>query len=146
MRISEILAGKSSVLFTIRPDDTVYTAVEKMAQRNIGALLVMDEGGLRGIITERDYRDKIVLKGRHSRETRVDEVMTADVYTVRGEESVEACMSIMTDKEIRHLPVVNDGGKVIGIISIRDLVEKVIDNQQFQIMTLRKYIAGQYPG
>ncbi|TVR62315.1 MAG: CBS domain-containing protein [Gemmatimonadales bacterium] len=146
MRISEILTGKSSILFTIRPDDSVYAAVEKMADRNIGALLVMDEGGLRGIITERDYRDKIVLKGRHSRETRVDEVMTADVYTVRGEESVEACMSIMTDKEIRHLPVVNDEGKVVGIISIRDLVEKVIDNQQFQIMTLRKYIAGQYPG
>ena len=146
MRISEILARKSSVLYTIRPDDTVYRAVEQMAERNVGALLVMDEGGLRGIITERDYRDKIVLKGRQSRQTRVDEVMTADVYTVRGEESVEACMSIMTDKEIRHLPVVNDEGKVVGIISIRDLVEKVIDNQQFQIMTLRKYIAGQYPG
>lgn len=146
MRISEILARKSPILFTIRPDDTVYQAVEQMADRNVGALLVMDEGGLRGIITERDYRDKIVLNGRQSRETRVDEVMTQDVYTVRGEESVEACMSIMTDKEIRHLPVVNDEGKVVGIISIRDLVEKVIDSQQFQIMTLRKYIAGQYPG
>jgi CBS domain-containing protein len=150
MKVLEILEKRSirkpADLVTIRPEDTVYDAIAEMSKRNIGALLVMDEGGLRGIITERDYRDKIVLMNRRSQETRVHEIMTADVYTVRGEEEVEACMQIMMDKSIRHLPVVADAGEVVGIISIRDLVEKVIDNQQFQIMTLRKYIAGQYPG
>jgi CBS domain-containing protein len=150
MKVSEILekrsARKPADLVTIRPEDTVYDAIAEMSRRNIGALIVADEGGLRGIITERDYRDKIVLMNRLSRDTRVDEIMTRDVYTVRGEEGVEACMQIMMDKSIRHLPVVTDGGTVVGIISIRDLVEKVIENQQFQITTLRKYIAGQYPG
>lgn len=150
MRVSDILSRRSvrkpSDLITIRPDDSVYDAIAEMSRRNIGALLVMDEAGLRGIITERDYRDKIVLMNRRSKETLVSEIMTADVYTVRGEEEVESCMSIMMDKSIRHLPVVDNAGQVIGIISIRDLVEKVIDNQQYQITTLQKYISGQYPG
>jgi CBS domain-containing protein len=150
MRVSDILARhsarKPSDLITIRPDDSVYNAIAEMSRRNIGALLVMDEGGLRGIITERDYRDKIVLMNRRSKETLVSEIMTADVYAVRAEEAVESCMRIMMEKSIRHLPVMDDDGQVIGIISIRDLVEKVIDNQQYQITTLQKYIAGQYPG
>jgi CBS domain-containing protein len=150
MRVSDILSRhsdrKPSDLISIRPGNTVYEAIAEMSRRNIGALLVMDEGGLRGIITERDYRDKIVLMNRRSKDTLVSEIMTADVYTVRGEERVESCMSIMMDKSIRHLPVVDQAGQVIGIISIRDLVEKVIDSQQYQITTLQKYIAGQYPG
>lgn len=150
MNISEILERRStrkpSDLVTIRPEDTVYDAIAEMSRRNIGALLVMEAETLRGIITERDYRDKIVLMNRRSQETRVHEIMTSDVYTVQAEEEVEACMQIMMDKSIRHLPVVDVAGLVVGIISIRDLVEKVIDNQQFQIMTLRKYISGQYPG
>lgn len=145
MQIRDILRHKGTQVFSIGPDETVYKAIEKMADKNIGALLVMQGNDLKGIITERDYRNKVILKGRTSKTTPVKEIMTREVYCVEPNESVETCMALMTDRKFRHLPVV-DANNVKGVISIGDLVKAVISKQKVEIHNLRDYIAGSYPG
>jgi len=145
MLIRNILNEKGTEVFDIGPEDTVYEAIEKMADKDIGALLVMEGDKLRGIITERDYRNKVILKGRRSKTTAVSEIMTSNLYTVEPTDTVDTCMALMTDRKFRHLPVMEDG-KVAGVISIGDLVKAVITKQKVEIHNLRDYIAGSYPG
>jgi len=145
MLIRNILNEKGTEVFDIGPEDTVYEAIEKMADKDIGALLVMEGDKLRGIITERDYRNKVILKGRRSKTTAVREIMTSNLYTVEPTDTVDTCMALMTDRKFRHLPVMEDG-KVTGVISIGDLVKAVITKQKVEIHNLRDYIAGSYPG
>ena len=147
MLVRDILNSKGNQVYSIAPDQTVYEAIAKMDELDIGALVVLTDQKLKGIISERDYRSKVILKGRSSKNTNVSEIMTADVYCVNPTESVKACMSIMTEKKIRHLPVMNDD-KVVGVISIGDLVKNIISQQKFEIKSLRHYIQGQgtYPG
>jgi CBS domain-containing protein len=139
--VKHLLEGKGRQLFSVAPSDSVLRAIEVMAERHVGALLVIDRGELAGIISERDYARKVILKGRSSADTKVAEIMTCDVVTVAPRDSVHRCMSLMTDKRIRHLPVL-DAGKVVGVLSIGDLVKAVIDEQQHQIEDLERYIAG----
>jgi len=145
MQITEILANKNNEIYSVAPDSTVYDAIKIMSDKNVGALLVMKNKSLMGIISERDYRNKVILKGRRSQETQVSEIMTADVYCVGPTETVDACLRIMTDRKIRHLPIVSDGN-VQGVVSIGDLVKAVISKQKVEIITLQKYISGEYPG
>lgn len=146
MLIRNILNEKGTKVFDIEPEDTVYDAIEKMADKDIGALLVMEGEKLKGIITERDYRNKVILKGRRSKTTAVREIMTSDLYTVQPTDTVDTCMALMTDRKFRHLPVV-ENGKVVGVISIGDLVKAVITKQKVEIHNLRDYISGgSYPG
>jgi CBS domain-containing protein len=139
--VKHLLEAKGRQLFSVAPADSVLRAIEVMAERHVGALLVLDRGELAGIISERDYARKVILKGRSSADTKVAEIMTADVVTVVPRDSVHRCMSLMTEKRIRHLPVL-DGGRVVGILSIGDLVKAVIDEQQHKIEDLERYIAG----
>lgn len=141
--ISAILGQKASEIFSIAPEATVYDAVAMMADRNVGALLVVTNGELRGIISERDYTRKVMLRGRRSRETRVEEIMSSTLTTVPPSEPVERCLRMMTEKRIRHLPVV-EGNKLAGVISIGDLVKHVIASQSATIAHLENYISGGY--
>jgi len=143
--IGAILNQKDGKVFSIAPDATVFKAIEMMAEKNVGALVVMNGEKLVGIISERDYTRKVFLRGKSSKETRVDEIMSGDVTTTKPQESVDECLRLMTEKHIRHLPVV-DGGKVIGIISIGDLVKHVISCQSATIAHLESYISGGYSG
>ena len=143
--IGEILHNKGTGVWSIVPDATVYEAIKMMADKNVGALLVTEKGRLIGIISERDYTRKVFLRGKRSRETTVAEIMSTDVFTTRPQEGVEECLRLMTEKHIRHLPVV-DGEKVIGVISIGDLVKHVISCQSATIAHLENYIAGGYSG
>lgn len=145
MLIRKILNEKGTQVYDIGPDNTVFEAIEKMADKDIGALLVMEGEKLRGIITERDYRNKVILKGRRSKTTAVKEIMSSNLYTVEPTDTVDTCMALMTDRKFRHLPVIDDG-KVAGVISIGDLVKAVITKQKVEIHNLRDYIAGSYPG
>lgn len=145
MLIRNILNEKGTEVFDIGPENTVYEAIERMADKDIGALLVMEGDKLKGIITERDYRNKVILKGRRSKTTAVREIMTSDLYTVQPTDTVDTCMALMTDRKFRHLPVV-EKGNVVGVISIGDLVKAVITKQKVEIHNLRDYIAGSYPG
>lgn len=146
MLVRDILKNKGTKVYSVAPNETVYQAISKMDKLNIGALLVLKNQQLMGIISERDYRSKVILKGRSSKTTEVQEIMTPDVYYVSPSESVETCMSIMTDKKIRHLPVMKDDD-VIGVISIGDLVKTIISKQKFEIKNMRQYIQGEtYPG
>ena len=145
MLIRNILNDKGSEVFDIGPDNTVFEAIEKMASKDIGALLVMDRDELLGIITERDYRNKVILKGRTSKSTPVRDIMSTGLYCVEPSETVETCMALMTNRKFRHLPVV-ENDKVVGVISIGDLVKAVITKQKVEIHNLRDYITGTYPG
>ncbi|MGK7371469.1 MAG: CBS domain-containing protein [Candidatus Halalkalibacterium sp. M3_1C_030] len=145
MLIRKILNEKGTEVYDIGPENTVYEAIEKMADKDIGALLVMEGEQLKGIITERDYRNKVILKGRRSKTTAVKEIMSSNLYTVEPDDTVDTCMALMTDRKFRHLPVMEDG-KVAGVISIGDLVKAVITKQKVEIHNLRDYIAGSYPG
>ena len=144
MKIRQILQGKKiNALFSVTSATTVYDALVEMANKNIGAVLVMDDGKLSGIFSERDYARKIVLKGLHSDETVVKDVMTSNVITVDMEDGLEVAMQIMSDKHIRHLPVMEN--KVLsGIISINDVVTSIIKEQKSQIESLQGYISGNY--
>jgi len=126
---------------TVAPSTSVYEAVKLMAEKNIGALLVLEGERIAGIVTERDYARKIVLLGRSSRETPVGDIMSSPVMYVRPDQTNEECMALMTDNRVRHLPVV-DQGKLLGLISIGDLVKDIISEQKFIIEQLEHYIAG----
>ena len=143
--IGAILNQKDGKVFSIEPDATVFKAIEMMAEANVGALLVMKGEKLVGIISERDYTRKVFIRGKSSKETRVDEIMSKDVTTTKPQDGVDDCLRLMTEKHIRHLPVV-DGGKVIGVISIGDLVKHVISCQSATIAHLESYISGGYSG
>lgn len=147
MLVRDILKSKGTKVYSIDPDQTVYEAITKMDKFNIGALLVLKEQQLKGILSERDYRSKVILKGRSSKTTNVSEIMTGDVYCVEPTDSVETCMSIMTERKFRHLPVL-EGDDIVGVVSIGDLVKAIISKQKFEIKNLRHYIQGQgtYPG
>jgi len=137
--VKEILEAKSHKLLSISPQASVLDALKLMAERDIGALVVLDASGLAGIFSERDYARKVILHGKSSKATPVSEIMTQKVVCVRPEQSVEECMALMTDKRIRHLPVL-DGRTVIGVISIGDVVKEVISEQRFVIEQLEHYI------
>jgi CBS domain-containing protein len=139
--ISSLLHHKGQALWSISPDATVFEAIKLMADKNIGALLVLLDGKLVGLFTERDYARKIALQGKSSKETRVRDVFTGVVITVRPDDSVEDCMKLMTEHRVRHLPVV-DKESVLGIVSIGDLVNWTISAQDAQIAQMEQYIAG----
>ena len=143
--IRAILNQKSSDVFSISPDATVFEAVEVMDAKNVGALLVMEQERVVGIISERDYTRKVVLRGKRSREIKVAEIMSTNVTVTHPREPVEKCLRLMTDKHIRHLPVL-EGDKVVGVISIGDLVKHVISCQSAAIAHLEHYIHGGYTG
>ena len=143
--INAILAQKRDEIFSISPDATVYEAIEMMSNKNVGALLVMEGERLVGMISERDYTRKVFLRGKRSRETSVTEIMSTQLTTTRPQEGVEKCLRLMTDKHIRHLPVLDDD-KVVGVISIGDLVKWVISCQSATIAHLENYIHGGYSG
>ncbi len=139
--VRQLLEGKRPGVFTVNAGDPVRTAIQLMADHFVGALPVLEDGRLAGIISERDYARKVVLMGRKSTETIVGTIMTAPVIVVGPQHSVNECMQLMTDKRIRHLPVVEDG-ELVGVISIGDCVKAVIDEQKHEIEDLRRYIAG----
>lgn len=139
--VQNILAGKDTAIFSITPATTVYQALELMVEKNVSALLVIENDALAGIVTERDYARKVVLKGKSSKETAVADIMTANLITVTTASSIEECMALMTDKHIRHLPVVNEG-KLVGIISIGDVVSNIIQHQKNIIGQMEQYISG----
>lgn len=139
--VNHLLDGKGRDIVSIAPGASVFDAIKLMADKAVGSLLVMDGQAMLGIVTERDYARKVILKGRSSENTSVAEIMTSDVLATSGSETVNACMQMMTDKRIRHLPVVEDD-EVIGIISIGDLVNAIITDQQEEIEQLENYISG----
>lgn len=139
--ISSLLHQKNSALWSIAPEATVFDAIKLMAEKNIGALLVLSGERLVGVFTERDYTRKIALHGKSSRDTRVGEVMTGNVVTISPDDFVEDSMRLMTEHRVRHLPVI-EGVRVIGIISIGDLVNWTISTQSAEIEQLEQYIAG----
>jgi len=141
--IREILSHKGGALWIIPPESTVFEAIQLMAEKNIGALLVVKDNKLAGIISERDYTRKVFLKGKRSRETKVEEIMSKDVTVTSSNEPVENCMRLMTEKRIRHLPVVDDG-KLRGVLSIGDVVKHIISTQSATIEHLESYIHGGY--
>jgi CBS domain-containing protein len=143
--IGAILNHKSGEVFSISPDAMVLEAIEMMDNKNVGALLVMEQDRLAGIISERDYTRKVILRGKRSRETKVAEIMSTNLTVTHPREPVEKCLRLMTDKHIRHLPVL-DGDKVVGVISIGDLVKWVISCQSAAIAHLESYIHGGYTG
>ena len=145
MKVKHILRQKGTDIYSTSPDETVFNAIKKMSELKIGALLVMDGDKLAGILSERDYRDKVILKGRQSKTTPVKDIMSKQVFCVNTDDEVNLCMKLMTVKKIRHLPVLNDG-KLMGVISIGDVVKSVIDKQKVEIDELRDYISSGYPG
>ncbi len=143
--IGAILSQKSGDIFSTSPDATVYEAVAMMDEKNVGALLVMDGAKLVGMISERDYTRKVMLRGKKSRDAKVSEIMSTNLTVTHPHEGVEECLRVMTDKRFRHLPVL-DGDKVVGVISIGDLVKHVISCQSAAIAHLESYIHGGYSG
>lgn len=140
--VRQILQNKGQQVWSISPAASVYEALQLMAAKDIGALAVVEEDRLVGIFSERDYARKVILHGKTSRETRVDEIMTGKVVIVGPERTTDECMALMTEKHIRHLPVV-EGERLIGLISIGDVVKAVISNQEFVINQLENYISGE---
>lgn len=143
--ISAILNQKSSEVYSISPDASVFEAVEMMANKNIGALLIIEGDKLVGLVSERDYTRKVMLRGKKSRDTKVTEIMSEHLSVIPPNEPIDRCLRLMTEKRFRHLPVV-DGEKVVGVISIGDLVKYVIDCQSAAIAHLEHYITGGYTG
>lgn len=139
--VKHILHTKPSVVHSVRPDTSVLEALKIMMEKNISALLVTDDDQLRGIFTERDYARKIILQGKSSKDTAIRDVMTRNPHTITPDEAIDHCMQLMTNNHFRHLPVL-DGDKVVGIISIGDLVKSIIEDQQQTISQLQSYITG----
>ncbi len=143
--VESILRAKGDEVWTITPESTVYEALKMMAQRNVGALVVLDGKTVVGILSERDYARKVILHGKSSQEMHVREIMTPKVYYVRPEQSVQECMVQMTDRRVRHLPVLEDD-RLIGVISIGDVVKSILSDQEFTIKQLENYITGGISG
>ena len=139
--VKHILDSKGTDIWCVSPEDSVLEAIKIMADKRIGALLVIDQEKLTGIVSERDYARKVILKGRSSESTKVREIMTSDLICTNPEDSVEDCMSLMTKNHIRHLPIIKDT-KVVGILSIGDLVKSIIEEQDYTIKQLEMYITG----
>lgn len=139
--VQHLLDRKGTELISIVQDASVFDAIKLMADRGIGSLLVMDGSDLMGIVTERDYARKVIVKGRSSESTEVGEIMSTDLVTATSRQSVNECMTLMTDRRIRHLPIVDDD-VVVGVISIGDLVQAIISDQQEEIEQLEQYISG----
>lgn len=140
-KVKDILALKGESIWSIAPENSVYEAMKLMAEKGIGALMVMEGGKIVGIITERDYARKVILQGRASPTTQVREIMTGHVLYAQPEQNIEECMAVMTDKRVRHLPVFEEG-RLLGVISIGDLVKSIITEQKFMIEQLEKYISS----
>ena len=143
--ISAIVREKGGSVHTIAPDATVYDAIDVMADRNIGALLVMNGHRLLGVISERDYTRKVALKGKQSKQTPVSEIMLAPAISVSEDASIEECMELMTNHRIRHLPVL-DGDRVVGVVSIGDLINWIINTQREVLNSMEDFICGKSPG
>jgi len=142
--VSRILERKGSSVWSIAPEAMVYDAIKLMAQKNVGALMVLENGVLIGIISERDYTRKVILQGKSSKETPVGEIMTKELVTAEPNDNIAECMRVMTERRVRHLPVL-EGSKIIGIVSIGDLLKWVISAQDAAIDHLERYITGSYP-
>ncbi len=140
-KVKDILKSKGNAVFSVEPNVTVYQAIEQMCQRNIGGLLIVENGKLLGIFTERDYARKLILKGKSSKDTPISDLMTKNPFTVTPGNSIEECMQLMTNKHIRHLPVVDDDEKLAGMISIGDVVRFVIEEQKSILEHLESYIS-----
>ena len=143
--VRDILNNKGSDVWTTRPKSTVYEAIGLMGEKNIGALVVVENGEVEGVFSERDYSRKVVLQGRTSRDTLVSEILGGPAITVRHEDTIEKCMELMTNERIRHLPVLREGG-LVGLISMGDLVRWAMVSQRNTILQLQGYISGEYPG
>ena len=143
--VRSVLKEKGQNVWSVSPETCVYDAIEMMAEKYAGALLVVSEGNLVGVVSERDYARKVILQGKSSKQTPVKEIMTSPAIFVTPEQTIEDSMRIMTDKHIRHLPVVEDG-KILGVVSIGDLVKWLVSAQQQTISELHDYISGKYPG
>jgi len=140
-QVSDLLKGKDVRLLTVPADASVYDAVKQMVEANVGSLLVTVDGRIQGIVTERDYLRRVTLEGRTDEDTNVSEIMTAPLIVVRPETSVEECMAVMTDRRIRHMPVVDDG-EIVAMVSIGDIVKYQSKQQSFQIQYLTDYITA----
>lgn len=139
--VHDVLRKKGSGIIAVSPDDTVFEALQTLAENNIGAVLVCDGSQLVGILSERDYARQVILKGKTSKDTPVHEIMTTSVVCVHPEHSIEECMALMTDKRFRHLPVVSDD-RLLGVLSIGDVVKALLDEQAFRIEQLESYISS----
>ena len=139
--VRDILRTKGREVWSVRADNSMFEALEKMAEKNVGALLVLEGGEVAGIVSERDYARKIILKGKSSKQTLVKEIMTKDTLYVDPDYKVEECMALMTDERVRHLPVM-ENERVVGIVSIGDVVKAIISDKQFVIEQLERYIKG----
>ncbi|RPI20946.1 MAG: CBS domain-containing protein [Acidobacteria bacterium] len=139
--VKQLLDNKDRDVWTISPDSSVYDALRLMADKNIGALIVMDGDRMAGIFSERDYARKVVLEGKFSRETPVKEIMTSEVYSVTPDRTIKDCMAVMTRGRFRHLPVTQDE-KVVGVVSIGDVVKALLSEQDYLIAQLENFIAG----
>jgi CBS domain-containing protein len=142
--IANVLRQKGGDIWTVSPETSVFDALELMAEREVGALLVMEGSQLAGVVSERDYARKVILQGRSSRDTKVREIMTAEVITVTPRHTIDECMKLMTELRVRHLPVTEAAG-IAGVVSLGDLVKYVISAQENEIQHLQAYIAGAYP-
>lgn len=141
LKIKDVLQSKSSAIWSIEPDDTAYKALEIMAEKEIGALLVMDGGAVVGIFSERDYARKVVLEGKSSKDTPVRDLMTANLYCINSDKTVEECMALMTKAHVRHMPVY-ENKRLAGIVTFGDIVNAVIVDHKVKIQDLETYIKG----
>ncbi len=141
--VGTLLAQKARQVWSIEPDKTVYDAIHYMAEKNVGAVLVAKDGQLMGILTERDYTRKVILQGKQSRQTAIAEIMTTNPLTVTFATGISECMKVMTEKRVRHLPVIEDG-KVVAMVSVGDLMKYIMAAQSSTIDQLQSYITGGY--